>query len=44
MSHTERLVTHCDIATSLALRSDRELVELVEAGTPSAPESAGVRR
>lgn len=34
MPPTERLVTHCDLATSLALRSDRELAELVEAGTP----------
>lgn len=34
MSPEPRLVAHCDIATSLALLCDRELTELVEAGTP----------
>ncbi|MEV0738050.1 protein kinase family protein [Streptomyces sp. NPDC050549] len=34
MSRTERLIAHSDTATSLALLSDHELAELVEAGTP----------
>ncbi|MFI5882495.1 protein kinase family protein [Streptomyces sp. NPDC051554] len=34
MAPTSRLNTHSDIATSLALLSDHELAELVEAGTP----------
>jgi serine/threonine protein kinase len=34
MSHTTRRSAHGDIATSLALLSDHELVALVEAGTP----------
>lgn len=34
MAPTSRLVAHSDIATSLALLSDLELAELVEAGTP----------
>lgn len=34
MAPTSRLVAHSDIATSLALLSDHELAELVEAGTP----------
>lgn len=34
MPCTERLTTHADIATSLALLSDHELAELVEAGAP----------
>ncbi|RSN17872.1 hypothetical protein DMH25_02180 [Streptomyces sp. WAC 01325] len=34
MTRTERLAAHTDIATSLALLSDRELAALVESGTP----------
>lgn len=34
MSRTSRVAAHADIATSLALLSDHELAELVEAGTP----------
>lgn len=34
MTRTERLAAHADIATSLALLSDRELAGLVESGTP----------
>ncbi|GAA3548483.1 protein kinase family protein [Streptomyces osmaniensis] len=34
MTRTERLASHTDIATSLALLSDRELAALVESGTP----------
>ncbi|MER7923401.1 protein kinase family protein [Streptomyces sp. NPDC096057] len=34
MSRTERVAAHTDIATSLALLSDHELAELVDAGTP----------
>lgn len=34
MPCTERLTTHTDIATALALLSDHELAELVEAGAP----------
>ncbi|MEW1645303.1 protein kinase family protein [Streptomyces sp. NPDC091219] len=34
MSRTERVAAHTDIATHLALLSDRELAELVDAGTP----------
>ena len=34
MTRTERLAAHTDVATSLALLSDRELAGLVESGTP----------
>ncbi|MEV7891791.1 protein kinase family protein [Streptomyces sp. NPDC002817] len=34
MSRTERRTAHADIATSLALLSDTELMELVESGSP----------
>ena len=41
MSSTERLVAHSDIATSLALLSDHELAELVEAGHPVGDQVGG---
>ncbi len=43
MSRTERVAAHTDIATSLALLSDHELAELVDAGAPLGTGIGGAR-